>query len=379
MRTLIVLACIATAVNGQAQNPPTIFLSKPTARSAEGFTEIVAAREIPDGRILAADMRETRLALIDFTASSVRDVSRDGPGPLEFTGTFSVIRWLGDTTLVYGRRDLLKISPSGIPVGKIAVNMPQGGGGLGAPYYADREGRLYFEVTPPLARSADGSFTAPIDAAVIRWDPRTNRIDTTARLQHRDPKWKMYRYWRPFARHDGAAVLPDGGVMIIRAQAYHAELWRNGKVAITGPLQNVPAIPVTAAERDAFRDEQASRPAGGAGIGNAPIRLNRISDADRAARRKALDLPDEAFPNEMSPIVEFRSTIVDLAGNVWVARSFSSKEKDRLYDVFDQRCNVIRRVVVPNRGRVVGFGKGIVLVATRDDDDVEWIEKYAND
>ena len=97
----------------------------------------------------------------------------------------------------------------------------------------------------------------------------------------------------------------------------------------------------------------------------------------RAASRRQLGLPDAAFPPALPPLVEERSTLVDPNGLVWVARSFKATDPSRTYDVFDNRGVLVSRVTVPRRGRVVGFGKQTVYVVMPDDDDLEWIERYA--
>jgi hypothetical protein len=250
----------------------------------------------------------------------------------------------------------------------------RGPGGVSGPRFADRSGRLYYEATPSMGRSADGSFIAPIDAWVLRWDPRTNAIDTMATLMRRDPKQPLVRPWRPFPATDASAALPDGRVVVVRAQEYRVEIWKDGKLEVRGPVLTVPRIPVTDAERNAFRDERARRPAGSGRAttpGGPPAR-----EADRDAARRTVGVPDEAFPPALPPIVEHNATRVDPSGLVWVARSFRANDAHRTYDVFNDRAMLVKRVTIPGRSRVVGFGRNTVYVAARDADDLEWIERY---
>ena len=80
----------------------------------------------------------------------------------------------------------------------------------------------------------------------------------------------------------------------------------------------------------------------------------------------------------LPPFVETRATHVDRAGFTWVARSFRAADRDRVYDVFDDKGVLARRVTVKNGRRSRRNRKGRhVYVVTRDEDDVQWIERYA--
>jgi hypothetical protein len=367
---LLLISAAATA-----QQVPTATLGARQARSADAFSDVVGAREMPDGRVLVVDLRERRIALVDLARGTTSNVAREGAGPQEYTGTFALVPWLGDTILVYGRTDFLKIAPNGTPAGKLSYVRPRGAGGLSPPRFADADGRIYFETTDPLQQNSDGSFIAPIGGNVIRWHPATNRTDSLARISHRDPAQPLVRPWRPFPAQDGVGVLPDGRVAIARALGYRMEIWRDGRLVAEGPRQQYTPIPIGAAERDAYRDSRVRRRAGAQISGPAPT--TPLAGAEREAARRSLNLPDEAFPPTLPPIAEERSVLVDPRGTIWVARSHRAADTDRSYDLFDDRGRLIRRVLVPNRGRVVGFGRSSVYVVTPDADDLEWVERYA--
>jgi hypothetical protein len=357
-----------------AQQIATRALTLPSARSSEAFTDIVGAQELADGRVLVADRRDNRIALVDFARQRVTNVSRVGPGPLEYDGAFALVSWLGDTVLVYGRRTLLKISPEGAPVARVEALTPAtAGGGTSPPRFSDRMGRLYHEVTPPLERNPDGSFIPPIRGPVLRWNPRNGSVDTAAWIVHRDPKQPLVRPWRPYPAKDGVAVLPDGRVLVVKAQDYHLEVWRDGKLLMRGPTIDVPRLPVTTAERNAFRDERARQPAGSLSM---PRPQQPASESERTAARRRVGVPDEAFPPALPPIVESEPTPVDADGLIWVARSYRATDSNRHYDIFNDRGDLVERVTLPNRGRVIGFGRGAVYVTSLDDDDLQWIERH---
>jgi len=323
------------------------------------------------------DLRERRIVLLDFARRTARNISREGEGPKEFTGAFSIVPWLGDSLLVYGRRDFLKIAPNGEPAARFAIDaaVTSYRGGFAPPRFADRAGNIYFERTKPLEQAPNGSFIAPIDGTLTRWNVRTNAVDTIGALRHRDPKHVLTTYWRPYPAKDATAVLPDGRVVFVRASDYRVEIWRDGVRVVQGPRVAYSPIPVGQTERDAFRDDAIRRPRGSMSVSNA--NGQPLKGAEREAARRAIKIPDDAFPPDMPPIVEDRATLVDPAGRIWVARTSPANATDRQFDVFNDRAELIARVGLQNRGRVVGFGKSSVYVVTPDDDDVEWIERYA--
>ncbi|HUQ81747.1 MAG TPA: hypothetical protein VM076_11435 [Gemmatimonadaceae bacterium] len=376
-RSAIALALAVVSTAARAQDVQQLQLTRPIARSANGYTDIVGVRELPDGRIVAVDLRERRIVLLDLARGTARDAAREGQGPREFTGAFTVVPWLGDSLLVYGRRDFLKISPSGEPVVRFAVNeaMTRTRGGLGAPRFADKDGNIYFERSQPLEQAPNGNFIPTIDGSLWRWNVRTNAVDSVGAFRHRDPKQVLTTYYRPYPARDGTAVLSDGRVAIVHATDYRVEILRDGRRVVEGPRVAYTPLPVGPDERNAFRDDAIRRPRGSISLsgGNAKPQ----SGAEREAARREINIPDDAFPPRMSPIVEDRSTFVDPANRIWVARTSAASSTDRQVDVFNDRAELVARVTLRNRGRVVGFGKASVYIVTPDEDDVEWIERYA--
>lgn len=66
--------------------PPSVTLGPPTASYDFGFTNVVAIRELSDGRVLVADKGETRLYVLTPDLSRVRQIGRVGEGPGEYRG-----------------------------------------------------------------------------------------------------------------------------------------------------------------------------------------------------------------------------------------------------------------------------------------------------
>lgn len=368
----------ATLITGtplQSQPAP-LRLERAEARSSTGFTDVVGVAELRDRSIIAVDLRERRIARVDFASRTATNVARPGEGPNDFTGTFALLPWTGDTILVYGRRDFLKIAPSGALAGKLAlVEGPFGNRGTGVPRFADDAGRIYYELPEPLVRRADGMLAPQLRYTVARFNPRTGATDTIGSLQTRDPSGPFVSFWRPFPARDAFAALRNGQLLILRAADYAIDVY--GPSGNRTSTTRLPAtlLPVTVADRDAYRDEMLLRPKGTATMTGPDVRT--LKGADRDLAREKVGIPDAAFPKMQPVFTEDRATLVDPLGRVWVRRSFRAGETDRTYDVLSPAGQLLRRFIVPDRGRVVGFGPGVVYIVRLDDDDVEWIERHS--
>ena len=98
-------------------------------------------------------------------------------------------------------------------------------------------------------------------------------------------------------------------------------------------------------------------------------RGNYAEFGDTAAQ--TLEWPEYAPPFQSESI----RTAPD--GNVWVER-FGESGLALTYDVFDIGGSIVKRVTLPARRRLIGFG-GSTLYAVASDvaADCQWIERYA--
>src|SRR5687767_14747278 len=71
-------------------------LTRPTATSDESFSNITAVRELPDGRVVVADAKERRLAILDFARGTATQLGRSGGGPNEYGNVNTLTRGPGD-------------------------------------------------------------------------------------------------------------------------------------------------------------------------------------------------------------------------------------------------------------------------------------------
>ena len=76
----------------------------------------------------------------------------------------------------------------------------------------------------------------------------------------------------------------------------------------------------------------------------------------------------------MPPFLE-RALMFSTDGFLWIRRTGPAGQPPT-YDVIDRAGNLVEKVVLQNRSRLVGFGKGVVYVARHDDDDLQYLQKY---
>jgi len=86
------------------------------------------------------------------------------------------------------------------------------------------------------------------------------------------------------------------------------------------------------------------------------------------------NLPDPEWPASMPPFVYYE-TFARPNGELWVLRSHKAADA-RVYDVFGPASTIVAQVALPPKTRLVGFGNGTVYLVRRDDDDLEYLQRY---
>jgi hypothetical protein len=378
--TLTALAAVAS-LQGQQK----AVLAKPNAESGESFTRISSVRELPSGKVLVADAQDKVVQLVDLASGTMMKVGREGQGPGEYSIPATLLALPNGQTLLHDllNRRFLVIDPDGKP-GAI-VEMPRSGAAdANGPVIAfgmfdvrgtDDQGRIYFQGPP---------FTAPnlppLDsAAIMRWDRMHPKFDTvgflklpaggaqaTARGNNVQVRIGGGKVWTPTETWD---VTGDGRVARVVPSPYRV-IWMGaaGK-ATPGPVQAYTPIKVTEADKNLFKENQRkNRPMtitiGGPGGGRAgPPPPNAQQEPE--------------FEETMPPFAGRGSVVTTPDGEVWVLRTRSASDQTPTYDVFDRTGALVKRVTLNPQSRVVGFGKGTVYVARTDEDDLQYLQRYA--
>ena len=391
MRLLGTLAGLVGAASlASAQQKAT--LAKPSAETTESFTNISAIRELPNGKVLLVDRQDKVVQLIDFAGGSVTKVGREGNGPGEYALPIALAGLPDGSTLVHDilNRRFLIIGPDGKPGGFLELPRPpaanNGSGGNGPVIFGgiqqvrgvDNQGRLYFRGSPFTATGGSAD-----SVPLLRWDRVKPSMDTVAFLKlppnsaSRSGNGNQFQVrignnirWTPAENWD---VSGDGSIARVIPSPYRV-LWLTGRGApVSGPVVPYTPIKVTDADKQEVIEAQKKNAnqgirisiGGGGGGGGGPS--------------PNLQLPPPEFADTKPPFdgAAGNSVLATPEGEVWVLRTRVFGDKVPTYDVFDRSGTLAKKVTLNPNSRVVGFGKGTVYVVRTDEDDLQYLQRFA--
>lgn len=368
---------------------PTRTLSRPELTLDESFSAVTGFRELRDGRILVADAREKTFRLFDPRTGASSPVGREGKGPAEW-GNLSRLHALpGDSTLMEDAINdrFLVIAPDGRTLS--TWRLPDGSIVSFSTLRGVAGHQMIFERQRPSATPGPRS-PAPGIADILRYDRRTQRIDTIGELARPKGEISYVRMLEggmiqsvtnmPFAALDQVVVAPDGRVAAVRGAPYRVDWIAVDRSVTRGPVADAPRVRVTSAERKAFLESQV-RP--GQIIVSGPAGGPPQSTASRGAARGgamaippgAMDIGDVTWPEQKPPFLS-GAALAAPDGRVWVQRTRAHDDSVATYDVFDASGKVVERVALPRGARLVGFGEGAVWLARPDEDDLLRLERH---
>lgn len=338
------------------------------AALAEPFSQVDGVRELPDGRVIITDQMERRLFLANFSAGTLASIGRQGDGPGEYRFPTPPLAGLGDTTWVADPilRRIHVVSADG----RIVAGLPMPAGGLASARGTDRQGRIYFE-----GSSFDSDRGAFLDTvAVVRWAPGGARTEPVGRvwsggrvnLNRPGGVSSLARFLTPFPHLDAWVVLPDGRVAVVGHQPFRIDFTDGISALRTGATIPFTPVPVTAADREAFRERTAALRSSalrvGGGSGGPPMQGPQFEDGD--------------FPRTMPPFIA-AAVLATPTGEIWIGRSHASTDRTWRYDIFDGTGRAVGSATLPVGSVVVGFGAGTIYLARTDpDDDLVYLERH---
>ena len=390
----VAIACIvATSSVVSAQNPPLRVISRMELEYAEPFSCISGVRELSDGRIVVADVREKTVQLIDLKKGTSMKIGREGQGPGEWTTPQGVFAAPGDTTLLWDPQNqrFLTIHPDG-SVGK-EVKVDLGGGSRGAlmaslPRGVDAMGRLYYQGSSFVF--VDGQPPTSLDSApVLRYDRRTQKVDTLTYVQLAKSNVQSSGSAgnvsirmtgpNPFAPQRLWSVAPDGRIAFVHPEPYHVEWVSPTKTRTTGPAIQYQRQGITEADKAPVQTPNCSVTISfGDGGGAVGARVQSTVAAVGGGGNGAAP-PRTDYPEYKPPFLSrYGAPIVAPNGELWVGRSRGPNDPP-IYDVFDARGQVTSRVQLPKGTRISGFGNGTLYLYRMDDDDLVYLQRYRLD
>ncbi len=371
-------------------------LTKAEASFPESFSTVRGLRELKDGRLLVSDGLGQALMVVDLARASVDTIGRVGGGPEEYQTPDGLHPLPGDSTLLVdlGNGRLTVLNPKlefvhtypiaqGSPGGSRGPGGPGGGPGsmtIRVPRGVDSQGRIYFQSMGGMRPGGQ-----PADSvAVSRWDRKTDQTQQVAMMKL--PETKVTRSGSgnnmnvsmqpvPLSPADGWAVAPDGRIGAVRSNPYRVE-WISESGVVRGPEVSYTPIRIGRAEKEEWV----------AGIGsdglavmvsaqNGQMRTTFArGGAGRLGGGSAPNIDSYEWPDVM-PAFNASRVYVDAAGHLWVTR-YTRAGAEPTFDVFDGKGVLTKRVVLPKGRTIVGFGKGVVYTTTKDEFDLQWLEKY---
>lgn len=413
------IALLMPAAPLLSQTVPVRTFTRPAAEYGEPYSAVRGVRELADGRVVVTDPRDKVVQIVDLRSGRATTVGREGSGPNEYQMPSGAFALPGDSTLIADPLNsrFFVLGPGGslagtwVPAGgppaapaggdraatrTVPARPPAGGGGGpvmmtfggGGPMAmlqtraTDAQGRVY-TTGSPIAMTPDGPKAAD-SLPLMRVNRVTSAADTVAWLQV--PKgntnvnasggnMNVRIGGGPFAANDGWAVLPDGRVAVVRHQEYHVEVYPasgRGAPARGAPVRFTP-VRVTEAEKQVWRDSRARS-------GAVAIAVTRTDGPGGTTQQSRAAAPAAEEPTDwpaVMPPFEANRVFATPNGQLWVGRYQSARDKAPRYDVFDASGKLTGQVVFPADTRVIGFGKGTVYTVRIDEDDLQYLQRWA--
>lgn len=383
LRSITLLSgIVALSAPLAAQSKNIALTGRPLATLDEPFTAITGLVEMPGNKAVVLDAQESRLLMVNFTNGAATPIGRRGGGPGEWQQPMSLLRGTGNQAILGdpGLSKLHLVGPDGKITGAILPpsDDPREMVGMTMSRGTDTRGRLFFQAMPAF----EGGGGIPDSANIVRYDPATKQSEVigtiptgmTGNVSGSQGQMRVMMRAKPLAAIDAWAALPDGRVAIVRANPYRVDIVGGRGQIQRGTPVNFTPIRIGKAERDAYRERQASaRPMmvsiGGGGGGAAP--------APRGVGGPA-SVPDEEFPAVMPPFTGRDAVQVTPEGEIWVLRTRAASDRTPTYDIFSSTGQLVGKATLKPHSTVVGFGAGAVYVARQDpEDDLRYLEKYS--
>jgi hypothetical protein len=389
MSRLLTCGLFAAAVAVPLAAQPVRPLPKADAEFSEPFSSLNGVRELRDGRVIATDLKDKTVQLLDFKSNSGRAVGREGSGPNEYGLPMKMVAIPGDSSAVFDPMNAryFVVKPDGTAGGTFVLRQADvvvGGqgtgpriGGIAPPQGSDARGRLYFKA-PPFAMGPDGPKQAD-SSAIYRVDRASGKADTLgyawngagASVSGSRTEMRVMIGVAPYAAADDWAVMPDGRVAVFRAREGRIDIL-GGAAPVRGPALQLAPVAIGDAEKEEWRETRRR---------STPVMISRTegpgggrTQMGAGAVRTAIAEPSE-WP-KTKPLYVAQTMFVSPTGTVWAQRSRKASDKVPVYDVFDASGRMVDRVSLAPDTRIVGFGNGTVYTTRRDSDDLQYLQRH---
>lgn len=415
------LTVAATAAPLAAQQlPPVRLLGQITKVSAAGVLGSVSmVRPLSNGAVIVNDVTRRQLVLLDADLVKQRTIADSSMATGKSYGSAlgGLIAFRGDSSLFVDPSTLsmLVIDGSGGIARVMAAPRPKDvssmvGGPFGTPAL-DPRGRVVCRNLVPAkalvmnyaARTRSVLKQQTDDSALVyRIDLATRALDTVAWVkvpvasgsmsERPNGGLRVVERTNPLPVVDDWALMPDGRVAVVRGADFHID-W----IDMDGRVSSSPKVPhpwerltddgkeqlLDSLTADRERRHEALKKAGGDNRGASPtsvggtpnrapfmiVRGQLVGDVGREppppTEVVSEFVPAKELP-DYRPAFRIGATRADLEGNLWV-RTTTPSDAGAIYDVIDDKGQLVDRVKVPF-GRVIsGFGPGVVYLGVLDE------------
>ncbi len=351
---VVAVASVATA----AQSQP-VRLGVVQATIEDPRTHITGVRELRDGRVVVLDSAERTVHVADFRAGTMQQIGREGDGPAEYRNPFRLFAWRGDSSAVFDlsrTRALLIIAPDAKPVSTLSLAGASGNPGPTGPEKADQVGHVYSRIRVAPAESPDSM-------VVARWTVAEWRRDSVARVSVKYvstvPGPPDGHGTAPFATRDQWTVSADGWVALITQSPYRVTWLPPRGPRIVGPELPDGRTPITNGHKVWWRADKSK-----------PFTKYMLDSRGLVPiTEKRTFVEPDAWPTHVPAFIG-EDAMVAPNGSVWIPRTRIEGEPATV-DVVNRAGRLERQIVLPQRARLVGFGRSNVYLAVRDSDDFE--------
>jgi hypothetical protein len=351
-------------------------IGQPEIKFEHELSRVTALCEYSDGRAIVLDAKERVVFLFDPRTKAAMRIGREGAGPGEYSRPNGLVSLPGDTVLVadggnnrylvlgrggrvLGTMPLVKIQPTANTTYTVDISA------------TDAHGRMYFLLPRGLVRQQEAG------TPIVRFDRTSEKFDTVGRvfaptLTTGQPRsagggasFGMVAS-TPYAARDEWAVRggDDASVAIVRTEPYRVEWTSPSGATVRGARVAYDAVPIGSAEKEEWRAQARSRTG-----------TLTTTTADGKTTQQQVPVPEpQSWPKTKPPFVG--PAMIASNGTLWIERSRAARDATTSYDVFAANGSHAERVTMSGTRRVVGFGRGTVYVAYKDDDDLLHLERY---
>jgi hypothetical protein len=322
------------------------------AALSEEFSELIAIRELRDGRVIVYDRKEARLAVANFARDAVTTIGRTGSGPGEYESIVTVLPIGGDSSLAAQAGRWLLLDGD-----RVVATLPPDTPAMRAvglwPTASDQHGQVLsrgFEkwrgVVP------DSSFVLLVDRATGRTDTvgRTReavRRATVSVATGADKQPSSVNVTRqPLDVREVPLLFADGSIAVMRLDPYRVD-WRSpdGRWTRGAPLL-YREIRMTDAEKNAY--------------------IERHPGFRRAT----------SWPEVLPPVDAPTALFATPDGMLVIPRLANSAQPEARYDVVDRTGARHAQLVLRPNEHILGFGARSVYVIETDRDGIQWLRRH---